>query len=109
MLRFRRANPPSETWRFCNAGLGLLPEWENCSTTLGSWYMNGEGVPQDYETAHVWLNLAAARLTGEQRDQAVREQASKARDALAAQMTREQTAEARRRAREWDEAHPREP
>ena len=71
---------------------------------LGLMYMNGEGVPQDYETAHVWLNLAASRSTGELRDEYV-----EARDALAEQMTREQIAEAQRRAGEWDAAHPWEP
>ena len=66
---------------------------------LGAMYMNGQGVPQDHETAHVWLNLAASRSTGEQRDEYV-----EARDAVAERMTREQLAEAQRRAREWDAA-----
>ena len=62
-------------------------------------YMNGQGVPQDDETAHVWLNVAASRSAGEQRDEYV-----EARDAVAERMTRGQLAEAQRRAREWDEA-----
>ena len=66
---------------------------------LGAMYMNGRGAPQDDETAHVWLNLAASRSTGEQRDEYV-----EARDAVAERMTREQLAEAQRRAREWEEA-----
>ena len=66
---------------------------------LGAMYMDGRGVPQDDETAHVWLNLAASRSTGEQRDEYV-----EARDAVAERMTREQLAEAQRRAREWEEA-----
>jgi TPR repeat protein len=28
---------------------------------LGIMYFNGEGVPQDYILAHMWLNLAAAQ------------------------------------------------
>ena len=68
---------------------------------LGLMYANGRGVPQDDETAHVWLNLAASRSSGEDRERNV-----EARDAVAAQMTREQLAEAQRRAREWDAAHP---
>ena len=53
-------------------------------------YANGEGVQQDYVSAHMWLNLAAA--TGG-------ENARKARDGVAANMTREQIAEAQARAR----------
>ena len=55
-------------------------------------YATGRGVPQDYVTAHMWLNLAAA--TGN-------EDARKAREIVAASMTREQIAEAQARAREW--------
>ena len=64
---------------------------------LGIKYTNGDGVPQDYVRAHMWLNLAASRSTGEDRETTV-----KARDAVADQMTREQIAEAQRRAQEWD-------
>ena len=59
---------------------------------LGLMYSNGRGVPQDYVSAHMWLNLAAA--TGD-------EDARKARENVAASMTREQIAEAQARAREW--------
>ena len=59
---------------------------------LGVRYGKGEGVPQDYVTAHMWLNLAAA--TGD-------ENVRKAREIVAASMTREQIAEAQARAREW--------
>ena len=69
---------------------------------LGAMYAEGQGVPQDNETAHMWFNLAASRSTGEDRDRAV-----KVRDRLAVRLTREQSAEAQHRAREWDEAHPR--
>ena len=65
-------------------------------------YANGEGVPQDDVQAHMWLNLAASRTTGEDR-----EDAASARDRARARMTPEQVAEAQRLAREWDEAHPR--
>ena len=60
--------------------------------SLGFAYANGEGVPQDYVTAHMWINLAAA--TGN-------ENAREAREIVAASMTREQIAEAQARAREW--------
>ena len=48
---------------------------------LGVAYGTGRGVPQDYVSAHMWLNLAAA--TGD-------EEARKARERVAASMTREQ-------------------
>ena len=69
---------------------------------LAVMYANGRGVPQDGVEAHMWVNLAASRSTGEDRETTVT-----ARDTLAAQMTPEQLAEAQRRAREWDAAHPR--
>ena len=70
---------------------------------LGLMYDTGQGVPQDYFSisAHAWVNLAASRSTDEDRENAV-----KARDILAARMTPDQLAEAQRRAREWDAAHP---
>jgi hypothetical protein len=67
-------------------------------------YETGEGVPQSYLQAHMWHNLAASRMTGDRRDSSVRN-----RDIIAAKMTAERVAEAQRRAREWDAAHPREP
>ena len=71
---------------------------------LGVMYATGEGVPQDDVQAHLWFNLAASRLTGEQREIAVR-----GRDNVADRMTPEDRSEAQRLAREWDAAHPRDP
>ncbi len=71
---------------------------------LGVAYATGRDLPQDYVQAYMCFNVAASRSTGE-----VRETRVKARDDLAAEMTREQLAEAQRLAREWDAAHPREP
>lgn len=59
---------------------------------LGLIYSTGHGVPTDYVTAHMWLNIAAARGSAEAR---------RLRAELAEDMTREQIAEAQRRAREW--------
>jgi len=59
---------------------------------LGNLYVVGRGVPQDYLLAHMWFNLAAARLVLN---------ADKARDELARIMTPAQIAEAQRLAREW--------
>ena len=63
---------------------------------LGNMYASGRGVPQDDVEAHTWFNLAAARSSGEGRDAY-----GQRRDAVAARMTREQIAEAQRRARGW--------
>jgi TPR repeat protein len=52
----------------------------------------GQGVVQDYVSAHTWFNLAAAQ--GE-------EGAEKNRDIIARRMTPAQTAEAQKLAREW--------
>ena len=73
-------------------------------TYLGNMYETGEGVPPSYVQAHMWHNLVASRTTGEQRDSAV-----EARDRVAGLMIPTQLAEAQGLAREWNEAHPREP
>ena len=57
-------------------------------------YWNGQGVPQDHVEAHMWFNLAAVQ--GE-------EVAARNRDDVAGNMTREQLADAQRRARQWFE------
>lgn len=59
---------------------------------LGALYFNGEGVPQDYVIAHMWLNLGAAG--GE-------DYAAEWRNMVAAKMTPAQIAEAQKLAREW--------
>ena len=56
----------------------------------------GAGVPAVPVAAHLWLGLAAARLTGEEA-----ERAAEAHDAAAAGMTAGQRADAERRARAW--------
>jgi TPR repeat protein len=60
-------------------------------------YENGRGAPQDYVRAHMWYNLAASGAS----DNRTREEAVKARDAIAAKMTSAQIAEGQRLAREW--------
>ena len=77
-----------------------LTQWQAAAKTedaramlaLGRAYVKGLGVPQDYVEAHKWLNLAAARGNAE---------AATERDALAAKMTTEEQAEARRLVRAW--------
>ena len=63
-------------------------------SNLGLMYENGQGVPQDYVLAHMWVNLAASQ--GGETENAV-----KYRDILARSMTPNQLAEAQKLAREW--------
>ena len=63
---------------------------------LGLMYYNGQGVRQDYVQAHMWLNLAASRASGD--DQ---RRYADARESVAKKMTAQQIVEAQRRAREW--------
>jgi TPR repeat protein len=63
---------------------------------LGVMYANGQGVPQDYIQASMWVNLAAAQG---------QEEAVKGREILTKEMTPEQIAEAQRLAREWQAQH----
>lgn len=60
---------------------------------LAAMYTNGAGVRQDFGRAHMWLTLAAASSG------AARDTASEHRDLIAAKMTAEQIAAARRLAR----------
>jgi len=66
---------------------------------LAEIYYRGRGLSVDWVEAHKWLNLAAARLTGD--DQ---KQAAGFRDQVAGQLLPAQLADAQRRAREWMEA-----
>ena len=58
---------------------------------LGVMYGQGQGVPQDYVTAHMWFNLAAARGDAN---------GAKGRDIVARAMTPQQISDAHKRARE---------
>ena len=60
--------------------------------SLGFKYYHGEGVQKSVILAYVWFNLAAAQ--GD-------EKAANSRDSLAAEMTREQIAEAQKLSHEW--------
>ncbi len=63
---------------------------------LGFIYREGRGAPQDYAQACMWFDLAS-RAT----DSDIRTRGTKNRDALAAEMTPSQIAEAQRMATEW--------
>jgi hypothetical protein len=66
---------------------------------LGVSYQEGEGVPQDYVEAHVWLNIAVSHASSDKREKWV-----KSRDEVAQKMSRPQIAEAQHRARESSNA-----
>ncbi|MFZ2168120.1 MAG: tetratricopeptide repeat protein, partial [Methylococcaceae bacterium] len=63
---------------------------------LGVMYKKGQGVPQDYAQAYMWLNLAAAKGL---------ENAVKTRDNLVKKLTPSQIEEGQRLAREWITTH----
>ena len=65
---------------------------------LGVMYAEGRGVPQDYVSAHMWFNLAAAHFPAS--DVPNHELAVRNRSLVAKKMTREQISEAQNLARE---------
>jgi TPR repeat protein len=64
----------------------------NAQYTLGVFYDNGLGVPQDRTRSYMWFDLSAAQG---------REGAAAFRDLIARRMTPVQIAEAQKLAREW--------
>ncbi len=78
--------------------------WPQSQFRIGLMYFLGEGVAQDYIEAHKWSNLAG-RTEWSEPDRGTRgELARKLRGDVEKQMTREQIAEAQRRASEWIKA-----
>ena len=63
---------------------------------LGLMYDKGHGVPQDFVLAYKWLDLAAARTDGRERDAYAR-----LRDAVASKMSYDQIVEGQRLALNW--------
>lgn len=63
---------------------------------LGLMYDKGHGVPQDFVLAYKWLDLAAARTNGRERDAYAR-----LRDAVASKMSYDQIVEGQRLALNW--------
>ena len=73
----------------------------SAQVSLGALYSDGgSGVPHNLVEGHTWFNLAASRLTGEQREEAVT-----ARDRVAERLTPADLSEAQHRAREWNAAY----
>ena len=105
--------PATPAWADFNDGLAAykrgdyamaLREWrpvaeqgnEKAQAMLGFLYYKGQGVPQEYVKAAMWLDLAARQ--GEQ-------SAARLRDYAFSEMTPDQIDEAQRLAREWLEKH----
>ena len=63
---------------------------------LGGMYISGEGVAQDLVEAHVWIDLAASRASGDKQ-----KAYADTRERLARLLSPPEIAEAQRRAREW--------
>jgi TPR repeat protein len=71
--------------------------YPDAQVLLGFAYSIGEGVPEDYVAAHMWVNLAAAKLPpGKARNAALQ-----LRDQLVDKMTPAQITDAQKLAREW--------
>ncbi|MGY3621020.1 hypothetical protein [Bradyrhizobium sp. USDA 10063] len=75
--------PPVQGNPFAQAMLGLL-------------YDKGHGVPQDFVLAYKWLNLAAARTSGRERDAYAR-----FRNAVASKMSTDEIVIGQRLALNW--------
>jgi len=74
--------------------LAAVKNYALAQSNLGAMYANGDGVVQDYVRAHMWLNLGASSLSGEEG-----KTASTNRDNIAKRMTPAQIAEAQTMAR----------
>ena len=66
---------------------------------LGVLLWKGQGVPADLQQAYVWFSVSAANSSGE-----ANKRASSARDIVAAKLTPEQLAQAKKAAAEWKPA-----
>jgi len=66
---------------------------------LGFMYFHGDGVPQDCVRSYMWLNIAAARATGESRSDI-----EQMRAIVVERLTPVQIADAQKRSSEWMDA-----
>lgn len=71
----------------------------SAQSNLGLMYAYGKGVPKDHVRAHMWFNLAAARMPAAETDR--RAKATRNRDRVARLLSPEARARAQRLAREW--------
>ena len=65
--------------------------------SLGVMYARGDGVPQGFVFAHMWLSLAVARIP----PGVTRDEVTNFRDGIAKYMTPAEVAEAQRFAKQW--------
>jgi TPR repeat protein len=71
----------------------------SAQNNLGTMYAGGQGMQPDYVQAYLWFTLAASSFPASQLE--VRNKVAKNRDAVAAEMTPAEIAEAQKLAREW--------
>ena len=88
-------------WLASAADKGYVP----ALLELGKACEAGMDLPQDYVSAHMWYNLAATLASRAEGNEEAKAEAMLARDRLTRKMTREQVAEAQKRARDWLAAH----
>ena len=99
---YRLAANQGHSRSFCELGMLADRGYAEALLFLGLYFTSGDRARQHDVTAHMYLNLAVSRLTGETRDRATR-----ARHSVETRLTAEQRAEAQRLAREWNDTHPR--
>jgi TPR repeat protein len=68
---------------------------------LGTYYEDGQGVPQDYLLAYFWSSLSASKNPGEDYSRCTMN-----RDYAAKQLTPEQLMKAQQMIRDWEAKHP---
>jgi TPR repeat protein len=92
----------------CDESLSDRANFNNClveaeqgdaeaQSTLGIMYDHGRGVVQDYKSAHMWFNIAAANGNSK---------AVENREIIAKEITPSQIKKAQDMAREWMAKHP---
>jgi len=86
----------SKTTYFCCYTQGAVQGNPFAQAMLGLMYDKGHGVPQDFILAYKWLDLAASRTRGRERDAFAR-----FRDAVASKMSRDEIAVGQRLALNW--------
>jgi uncharacterized protein len=69
---------------------------------LGTMYRFGLGVPRDLVNAHMWIDLAARACTGDNHTDDDQKEYSSALEAVAAEMTPQEIADAEALARDWN-------
>jgi len=77
----------------------------SAQNSLASLYEAGQGVPQDYSEAYFWMSLASANGSGALYSATFSERCAKARDRIAANLTRTDLTRVQERTTKWFAAH----